>query len=170
MSRPKHRRSSDISNRLVSEIVASKPDSAILAGRKQINVFLRHYFGNMPIEDLQGRSYERLGKAAIGHLEFGKIRKAGQPLLRIFNPEMKKHGYTADYTIVEMVNDDMPFLVDSVSAAIDRQNLVIHTTVHPIFRTVRDGRGRLKEISPHDAGSGQAESFIRFAIDRVSDK
>jgi glutamate dehydrogenase len=169
VSRPKHRRSSDISDRLVGEIVASKPQSEILANRKQINVFLRHYFGNMPVDDLQGRSSTRLGRAAISHLEFGRVRKSGKPLVRIFNPVMSRDGYEADYTIVEMVNDDMPFLVDSVAAAIARQNLVIHTTVHPIFRVIRDGRGRLQEINSTDTGTGNVESFIRFAIDRVGD-
>ncbi|MBT8079801.1 MAG: NAD-glutamate dehydrogenase [Gammaproteobacteria bacterium] len=170
MPRPKHRRSSDISNRLVGEIVASKPESKLLSGRKQINQFLRHYFGNMPVDDLQGRSFERLGRAAIGHLEFGRVRKPGNPLLRIFNPDLKTHGYVAEYTIVEMVNDDMPFLVDSVSAAIDRQNLVIHTTVHPIFRVLRDAGGRLKDINAGESAAGQPESFIRFAIDRIADE
>ena len=130
MTDQKHRRTSDIKDLLVDEIVASKPESKILKTREQIDSYLRHYVVDVPVEDMQGRPTEVMAKAAIAHLEFGSVRKKRQPLLRIFNPTVKKQGYESIYTIVEMVNDDMPFLVDSVSAAIKRQDLAIHITVH----------------------------------------
>ena len=104
------------------------------------------------------------------HLDFGGMRKPGQALLRIFNPTKKANGYDSQYTIVEMVNDNMPFLVDSVSAAISRSDLTIHMTVHPVLRVTRTPAGRLKTL--HEAGSeaGRAESWVRFAVDREADQ
>ncbi|MFQ5982140.1 MAG: NAD-glutamate dehydrogenase, partial [Woeseiaceae bacterium] len=169
MTKQKLRRVSDFKDQLVDEIIASKPHSKFLKSRKQIDSFIQHYVVDVPVEDMEGRTPAVLGRAAIGHLDFGGIRKKGQLLLRIFNPTEKRDGYTSDYTFVEMVNDDMPFLVDSISAAINRHGLAIHITVHPVLRVKRDGRGRLLKILD-SAGGGQNESFIRFAIDKETDQ
>ena len=168
MTKQQHRRTSDIKDLLVGEIVASKPKSSILKTRKQIENYLRHYVVDVPVEDMQGRPTDIMARAAMAHLEFGTVRKKGQAVLRIFNPTVKKQGYESIYTIVEMVNDDMPFLVDSVSAAISRQGLAIHITVHPVLRVTRDGRGRIKEVL--NEASGINESFIRFNIDKETDE
>src|SRR5690606_40882959 len=135
----------------------------------RVEVFLRQYFGNVPVEDMQGRGLAKLAQAAVSHLEFGATRAAGKALLRIYNPSPDEHGYASGFTIVEMVNDNMPFLVDSVAAAIDRQNLSIHMTIHPVLKVRRDARGRLLEVLPRGSTEGQSESFIRFEIDRETD-
>jgi glutamate dehydrogenase len=163
------RRTGDMSNRLIEDIVAVKPKSAILKTRKQINVFLRRYFGEVPYDDMFGRSPKVMGQAALAHLEFGKVRKPGQAKLRIFNPNKPDHGYQSAFTIVEMVNDNMPFLVDSIAAAIIRHNLTIHMTVHPLLDVRRDKRGRLLEVMGSTDTCKQVESYIRFVIDRETD-
>ncbi|HZD52119.1 MAG TPA: NAD-glutamate dehydrogenase domain-containing protein, partial [Woeseiaceae bacterium] len=166
MSRKQMRRSSDLSERLIEEIIATRPRAAALSGPGQVELFLEQYFGNVPVEDMQGRSLDRLAQAAVSHLEFAVTRRPGKALLRIFNPSEDRHGYQSAFTIIEMVNDNMPFLVDSVAAAIDRQNLTVHMTIHPVLRVRRDRKGRLLEILPRGAEKGRAESFIRFAVDR----
>ena len=169
MSRQQQRRSSDITDRLIGEIVAAKPASKTLKSRKDIDSYLRKYFGDVPYEDMAGRSPKIMGQAALAHLEFAKIRKPGKAVLRLFNPSDKQHGYRSAFTIIEMVNEDMPFLVDSVSAAINRHGLAIHMTVHPIFRIKRDARGRLTSIEKPGSERGRDESYIRFVVDREAD-
>jgi len=170
VSKQQQRRLSDSSDRLISDIVATKPKSKSLNSRKEIDGYIRQYFTDVPHEDIQGRSPVIMGQAAVAHLEFARTRKRGQALLRIFSPNKKQHGYQSAYTIIEMVNDNMPFLVDSVSAAINRQNLAIHMTVHPVLRVHRDSRGKLKSISNLGDEGGQIESYVRFVIDRESDQ
>ena len=63
----------------------------------------------------------------------------------------------------------MPFLVNSVSAAINRHDLSVHITVHPIIRVERNAKGKLKAIYETGSQKGQPESFIRLAIDRETD-
>ena len=169
MSRQQQRRSSDITDRLIGEIVAAKPASKTLKNRKNIDSYLRRYFGAVPYEDMAGRSPKIMGQAALAHLEFAKIRKPGKAVLRLFNPSEKQHGYRSAFTIIEMVNEDMPFLVDSVSAAINRHGLAIHMTVHPIFSVKRDAHGRLKSIEKPGSQQGRNESYIRFVVDREAD-
>ena len=170
MSRQQQRRASDSSDNLIDEIIASKPRCRRLGSARETKSFLRQYFEDVPNEDMHNRTPKNMGLAAVSHLDFGKIRKPGIPLLRVFNPDEKQHGYQSPYTIIEMVNDNMPFLVDSLSAAIERQKLTIHMTVHPILRVRRDGRGRLIGISEPDENDGVQESFVRIAVDLDSDK
>ena len=107
---------------------------------------MQQYFANVPYEDLEGRCEETMARIALEHLEFGAVRREDEALLRIYNANEKDHGYTSQYTFVEMVNDDMAFLVDSVAAAINRHNLGVHITVHPIIHLRCNRNGKLVEI------------------------
>ncbi|MCG8369957.1 MAG: NAD-glutamate dehydrogenase, partial [Proteobacteria bacterium] len=130
----------------------------------------QQYFADIPYEDLEGRSEEIMARIALDHLDFGSVRRRGQALLRIYNASEAEHGYASAFTFIEMVNDDMPFLVDSVAAAINRHNLAVHITVHPIVSVRRGRNGRLTAISHPDDDEAHSESFIRFAISQVSDE
>jgi glutamate dehydrogenase len=163
------RRASDISSTVIDEIIAAKPASKLLRDRKKINFFLERYFANVPADDMVGKSPEIMGRAAISHLEFAKQRKPGEVRLRLYNPREKQDGYDSRFTIVEMVNDNMPFLVDSVSSAIAHQELAVHMTIHPVLRVLRDEDGNLLDIVNRNAEGGQVESYVRFAIDREPD-
>lgn len=169
MTRTENRRGSDVRERIVDAIVASRVQSDTLRNRQQIKLFLRQYFAHVPYEDLQGRVERTMARVALDHLEFGARRKLGEPLVRIFNPTLEDHGYESAFSFVEMVNDDMPFLVDSVFAAINRQGLTVHITVHPVIRVIRNSRGKIDSIAERDETVGRLESFIRFAVDKETD-
>ena len=160
------RRGSDRKSNIVQDILASRARSEHISSRKQIRQFLDQYVADVPVEDLDGRSTEVMARIALSHLDFGANRRKGQTRLRIYNPTEEEHGYTSAYTFVELVNDDMPFLVNSVSAAINRHDLNVHITVHPIIRVDRDDDGNIKSICEPGTDRGQPESFIRLAIDR----
>ncbi|HSD68267.1 MAG TPA: NAD-glutamate dehydrogenase [Woeseiaceae bacterium] len=169
MPAQKHRRSGDLSQNLIDDIIAARPASSVLRNRAKINQFLSQYFANVPVDDMVGKPPKIMGLAAVSHLEFARTRKSGEVKLRIFNPTEKLDGYDSKYTIVEMVNDNMPFLVDSVSAAIAHQDLAVHMTIHPVLRVRRDARGRLLEVLERNATGGIAESYVRFSVDREPD-
>ena len=63
------------------------------------------------------------------------------------------------------INEDMPFLVDSVAAAIAAQGIAIQRLLHPIVAVQRTADGSAKAI-----GSGEAESIIYMELDRVDAK
>jgi glutamate dehydrogenase len=52
--------------------------------------------------------------------------------VRVYNPTFEQHGWKSPHTAVEIVSDDMPFLVDSVSMVLSRRELGIHVFVHPV--------------------------------------
>ncbi len=154
---------------IVEKIVSTRVSAACLKKPQQLRLFLQQYFADVPVEDLQGRSESIMARIALDHLDFASRRRKGQALTRIFNASEKEHGYQSAYTFIEMVNDDMPFLVDSVAAAINRHKMAVHITVHPIISIKRDRNGRLDEITRPDDEDAVSESFVRFAIDRETD-
>ena len=169
MTRTESRRGSDVRERILDAIISSRVQTGVLKNREQIKRFLGEYFAHVPYEDLHGRNEKAMARAALAHLEFGATRGKGKPLVRFFNPTLEEHGYESAFSFVEMVNDDMPFLVDSVFAAINRQGLAVHITVHPVIRVCRDGKGKIRKIEARSAGEGKLESYIRFAIDKETD-
>ncbi len=94
-------------------------------------------------------------------------------LVRVFNPTLREHGFTSPHTIVEMVNDDMPFLVDSIGLALTQRALALHFLAHPIFAVVRDGSGTLTSVRERGDSSqdraGRLESFQHIEVDRIVD-
>ncbi len=169
MTANENRRGGDIRQLIVDKIVSSRVSSRYLKGPADTKRFLQQYFADVPVEDLQGRSEPVMARVAIDHLEFAAKRRKGQALVRIFNANEKEHGYTSAFTFVEMVNDDMPFLVDSVAAAINRHSRAVHITVHPIISIKRDRKGQVSAITGPEDEDACSESFVRFAIDRESD-
>ncbi len=165
MTRQEMRRGSDARERIVDTIASSRVSTDVLTSRAEIRRFLRQYFAHVPVEDLQGHDERLMARIALHHLEFAKTRRRNQALVRIFNPTEQEHGYSSRYTIIEMVNDDMPFLVDSVLSAINRQDLTVHVTIHPVIGVTRDGRGKLTSVLDLDDPKAKSESFVRFVVD-----
>ena len=134
--------------------------------------FLRHYYRTVSPNELLERDPLDLYGAALAHLRFGEHREAGHAKIRVYNPQIEQHGWQSTHSVVEVVNDDMPFLVDSVSMALNRLGLLIHLTIHPVIPVKRAADGTLAEVleSPEgDGGQARFESFMHFEIDRQSD-
>ena len=137
--------------------------------QEAITNFIRQYFGQVDPEDVEEREVADLYGAAMSHWNFGRKREPGSAKVRAFNPSLSEHGWQSTHTIIEIVNDDMPFLVDSVTMEVNRHGLTLHLIVHPIVPVLRGADGSLKGVA--DAGSPGApqESFIHVEVDRVPD-
>ena len=137
----------------------------------RLEAFIRIYYGAVAADDLLERGVGDLYGAALGHLNFGSRRTPGAPRVRVYTPQLEEHGWTSTHTVVEIVNDDMPFLVDSVSMELNRLGSGVHLIIHPVVRVRRDAEGRLLEVLPHDAQAADCalESFIHAEIVRESD-
>jgi len=131
--------------------------------------FLRTYFRGVGEEDLAERAPATLAGAARSHLELGWRRAPGQSLVRIFNPDRERDGFESPHTLVQIVTDDKPFLVDSVGIAFGRAGLAMHLIVHPVLEVRRDGRGRLTGLGANGDQAHVAESWELYEIDRQTD-
>jgi glutamate dehydrogenase len=134
--------------------------------------FLRQFYGHVPPEDLLGRSADELYCAALSLWRFAENRPAGRAKLRVINPRSEEHGWRSSHTVVQIVNDDMPFLVDSVTSALVGQGFTVHLIIHPILRLERDANGRI--VTLHDAeaktnGKVLRESFMQLEVSEETD-
>ena len=130
----------------------------------EIELFLRHYYRRLPAEDIQGRDAEDLYFSALGMLNFLRSRAADHDKLRVYNPSLDADGWSSPHTVIDLVTDDRPFLVDSLTAALTEADIAVHLVVHPIFRAVRDAAGELVALY----GRGQApEESVLESITRI---
>ncbi|WP_158903528.1 NAD-glutamate dehydrogenase [Burkholderia sp. L27(2015)] len=138
-----------------------------------IEPFLRHYYELTDPEDIQSRDLADLYGGAMAHWQTAQKFVTGRECLRVYNPNLEQHGWHSDHTVVEIVNDDMPFLVDSVMMAVNRLGLAMHSAIHPVFSVSRDATDAIKRIAlGHvDAEDTQSrlESFIHFEVDRCGE-
>ncbi|SDH28846.1 glutamate dehydrogenase [Paraburkholderia steynii] len=138
-----------------------------------VEPFLRHYYDFADADDLQSRGIADLYGAAMAHWQTAQRFVPGSERLRVYNPILEQHGWHSDHTVIEIVNDDMPFLVDSVSMAVNRLGLSLHSVLHPVFRIWRGQDGGIERIAPggasSDDGRSQLASFIHFEVDRCGD-
>ena len=131
----------------------------------EIGAFIAKFYANVAADDLVGETPDSLYGAAVSLWSFGAQRMPGAAKVRVYNPRLDEQGWRSPHTIVEMINDDMPFLVDSLTAALNQRDLTVHLVIHPILRVRRDGRG--KRVLQGDAAE-LVESQIQVRINEQS--
>ena len=124
--------------------------------------FLEHYYRAVPPAELITRDPLDLYGAALAHLRFAEERRPGHAKIRVYNPQIEQHGWQSTHTVVEVVTDDMPFLVDSASMVLNGHGLLIHLTIHPVISVRRSAGGVLEAVLRPDQAGDQAmlESFM----------
>ena len=152
----------DLVDRLAAE-ARSRVPAADADGAEQ---FVRRYFAVVAPDDIIYTSFDTLLGGALSLWEFGAQRKPGVEKVRLFNSSVEKNGWGLEHTVLEVVNDDMPFLVDSVTAEINQRERNIHLLLHPVMRVRRDSNGRRVEVSAPD---GITESYMHLEIDQESE-
>src|SRR5215212_5856725 len=137
----------------------------------QVEEFARQYYAWIPVEDLEGRSPVDIYGAVVAHWNFARQRTPGSSKARVYNPNFEEHGWQSTHTVLEIVTDDMPFLVDSTRMGVNRQGYAIHLMLHPIMKVRRDDVGRLVEVLDPDSEEDGAipESVIHVEVDRQTE-
>ena len=102
--------------------------------------FLERYFEHLARADLMAREPRDLLGAALAHLRLGDQREPGTASVHVFNPDLVTAGWQSAHTVVQVVTDDMPFLVDSVRMVMTAMGLGIHLVLHPMLRVARARR------------------------------
>ncbi len=125
--------------------------------------FLKHYFQGVAQEDLLARRPEYLAGIALAHRRAGAQRAPGRPVVCILDGER----HAGPHTLVAVVTEDMPFLVDSLLLALGSLGIGVHLIIHPLFDVRRDRTGRI--VSAAAAPSGRRESWQLFEVDRQID-
>jgi glutamate dehydrogenase len=159
-ARPKHL------DKVIALVRTLRPKDAARAAE-----FTAQLYRTVSAEDLLERRAEDLAGAAASLLEFAAERAPGKLAIRILNPLASRDGFASSHTVLQMVNDDMPFLVDSMTMALNARGRAIHLTVHPIMPVVRDAKGRMADLLTlegyrADPGQAKPESIMHVEFDR----
>jgi glutamate dehydrogenase len=157
----------DLIDSLIESVSARLEHEAPAAYRE----FVRQYYHWVPAKDLADRRPDDLAGAIVAHWRTAQQRDPGEAKVKVYNPTAELVRWQSPYTAIEIVSDDMPFLVDSVTMELSRQGYGIELIVHPVMRVVRDADGELQEVlAPGATAVGaQAESVIHVEVVRQAD-
>jgi glutamate dehydrogenase len=154
---------------LIERIVKAAPSRGGARQHALDTGFLRAYFRGVADQDLRARAPAELAAIAHNHIALGRGRKDSRTHVRVFNADPARDGFHSPHTIVQIVTDDMPFLVDSVGIVFTRHQLAMHLIIHPVIAMLRDARGRAAGIAPADDPRARPESWQLYEVDRQDD-
>ncbi len=139
-----------------------------------VRELLGGYYRHVAPEDLRERSDVDVYGALASHHHLADNRPQGTAQVRVLTPTPSEHGWSAGgHSVVEVVVDDMPFLVDSLTMELGRQLRDVHLVIHPNFDVTRDVTGALQHVDPVDDGAREPEggavreSWMHIEIDRL---
>src|SRR3954447_3866727 len=161
---------------LLTQAIALAERSSGTGGPPRVDVgpLLRAYYRHVSTDDVGDRSAEELYGALVSHFRTADTRPQGTARVHVFTPTLAEHGWSAGgHSVVEVVTDDMPFLVDSVVMELARQQRDVHLVIHPQFDATRDVTGRLEHLAcpdnePAEPPEGaERESWMHVEISRI---
>src|SRR5436309_12790590 len=134
--------------------------------------FVRQYYQWVPAEDLADRNPLDLYGAAVAHWNLAQNRAPGEAKVRVYNPDFEQHGWQSPHTLIEIVSDDMPFIVDSVTMDLTRKGYGIHLVIHPVMRIRRDADGHIVDVLDPDSDNDvdTADSILHAEVGREHDR
>ncbi|WP_323742608.1 NAD-glutamate dehydrogenase [Nocardioides islandensis] len=140
----------------------------------EVGALIKPYFRHIAADDLSERSDVDLYGALASHFRLADNRPQGRANVHVFTPNHADNGWSAGgHSVVEIVTDDMSFLVDSVTMELARQQREIHLVIHPQFDVVRDITGVLQSVRPIKdetrpaEGEAVRESWMHIEISRL---
>jgi glutamate dehydrogenase len=140
------------------------------AGVGDVHGYLRAYYRHVAAEDVIAAGAPRIAAVAAQQAAFAARRPQGTALVRVRPGDQAAFDPARD--VIELVTDDMPFLVDSITMELSRHGLGAFVVVHPQLRVRRDLTGSLREVlGPVDGTRGShdeiAESWTHVEIARL---
>ncbi len=161
-----------LESELIDSVCARIRDRTSAEEAAQAEAFTRQYYHWVPPDDLADRDPDGLYGAALAHWRLDLDREPGEAKVRVYNPDPDEDGWTSPHTVVEVVSDDMPFLVDSITMALGREGYGIDLVIHPVLHVRRDENGRMKDVLEPgvEASDALAESILHAEVTREPDR
>jgi glutamate dehydrogenase len=133
--------------------------------------FVSAYFENADPQELQVRDFSMLCALARAHWRLlNATPNANGARIRVFNPSLAEDGFVSEHTVIQIVHDDMPFLVDSVTMSVNRSGRMAHWIVHPLLTIERNAQAQVLYACPALRETNSAHpvaSLILLECDRI---
>ncbi|MEQ8653166.1 MAG: NAD-glutamate dehydrogenase [Kiloniellales bacterium] len=141
---------------------------ALLGGEQKTwveRLIAKLYAGVSP-DDMDERGAEALAVAAVELLRTAETRTSKQPVIQVVSHGPDSPKDLAVHSTLRIINDDMPFLVDSVASELSALGVGISYVLHPIVTVRRDDEGKLVAIE--DESCEKRESWMIVLMDRLT--
>ncbi|MGD7706633.1 NAD-glutamate dehydrogenase [Microlunatus sp. Y2014] len=155
----------------LAEVAARATELAaeVGAGPEQAKEFLRHYFRHVDVDDVLARATDDLLGLVGAHYRLALQRQVATANVAVFTPRAAEDGWSAQgATVVQLITDDKPFLVDTVTMEVIRQGWSVREIYHPQFVVHRDVTGKLHDVVHTAEAKGDAtaihESWIHLEL------
>ncbi len=138
------------------------------AEAKNVSEFVHQFFGGLPMEEITGKRFSDVYGAMLASWKFLQHHDLKKPKVRVFNPDLEGDGWQSTHTVVAVLHQNIPFLIDSIRMALNKQELTVHSIQHAVLDIDRGKSGNLKTLLPRnvDAKSGASESIMFISVDR----
>ena len=159
------------SERETAARTAIEQAGATLAARRSDipPAFVAQLYGRAVAEDVLCYGAADLAMLAEGAFDFLGERQPGTPKIRCETVALQDSGERTAVGVIEIVNDDMPFLFDSVMGELANRHVAAQLVTHPVFGVERDG-AKLVVLGAADAAGRARESFIHIHVGPVADE
>ncbi|MFS1523453.1 NAD-glutamate dehydrogenase [Microbulbifer sp. 2304DJ12-6] len=137
----------DSRDELVAQICELTRDK-LASEAEPVVAFAQQFLHQYPLEDLAGRRLVDVFGCIYSWWNFIQQRSGDLPKVWIFNPRLEDDGWECTHTVIGLLQQDMPFLVDSVRMEINRRNTVIHSIKSTVLHLERNASGKLKQLLP----------------------
>ncbi|MFP4386008.1 MAG: NAD-glutamate dehydrogenase [Alphaproteobacteria bacterium] len=144
---------------LIKEAGDLLPASAQAGTQKMLEIMA----GSIVPGDLEFFDANILSQMALSHWEMTQQRRKGKPALRSYCPHVEEGKCRK--TVIDIVSDDMAFLIDSVVAEVNKHNLLIAIVIHPYTYVSFDKSGKIKDICDSGSQGYHRQSHIHIQID-----
>ncbi len=155
-------------NKKISLRIARRTGRAQSLDAAAVERFAGSFLAHVPSQDLADANPAALGESIASLWEFACGRKRSRARVRAANPSPADHPWKAGGTIIEVVNDDMPFLLDSLTAELNRQGVTVHLAVHPVAHIGQGGPEKSPAARP--GGGERRDSIIHLRVTEQTDK
>lgn len=156
----------------ITELVKSIINQLPTGTQADESRFVEQFYAKVPMVELEAMTGGDATEVARDAYKFYVQREPNGPSVRVFTPQKSSHGYERKRVVVQLINRDKPFLVDSLTAELNALGFNIYATFHPIFKVTRDESGTLKQVladAEHAEGESH-ESFIHFEISPLPER
>lgn len=161
-------------NHVIEKLVNYISDQATKDQVESFIDFCRIFYDTVSPKDLTDVNVADLFGQAQSLWAFIAERAPGECKVRVYNPTQEQHGWESTHTIIEVVVEDMPFLVDSIRMEANRLGMLVHFTIHTgcLFfeRSKSHALNYLRPAEMADKKSITPEAVIYMEIDRQVDQ
>ena len=137
-----------------------------------ITRFLQAAYEKIGDDDILNMDVDALYGSTLTMWKLGEQRQPGEAKVHVYNPKVEEHGWKCSHTVIEIVNDDMPFLIDSVTGYLNQSGHTVHLVIHPLVDVTRDDDGRRGKLlkAKSKAKGAIHESMMHLQISELTDQ